>query len=128
MKTLVVVTANKIAMGSKVTEVRSSAGPTRSERTGGSTGSRTRAKGAGSGDGQKDHNRVNSKVVSKAAHKAVAHKTVRDNMVAQRGVRKEMPGATIDSSLPNGANDSATPRSPTSVARRYYDGSGATTG
>jgi hypothetical protein len=56
---------------------------------------------------REDHNKVNSRVGSKAAHKAVAHKVVRDNMVAQRGVRKEMPGATIDSSVPNGANDFA---------------------
>src|SRR6185503_11933805 len=56
---------------------------------------------------REDHNKVNSRVGSKAAHKAVAHKVVRDNMVAQRGVRKEMPGATTDSSVPNGANDFA---------------------
>ena len=58
-------------------------------------------------DHNKVNNKVNSKVVSKAAHKAVAHKTVRDNMVSQPGVLKEMPGATIDSSVPNGANDFA---------------------
>jgi len=51
-----------------------------------------------------DRSRGNNKVVSKAVRRLVVHRTGRDNMAAQRGALKEMPGAITDSSAPSGVN------------------------